>query len=293
MRFGIVTIVLAAAAVGSAQSAEWNVFPDGSGDASTIKEAVELASDGDEILVHPGMHETATVDLLGKALYIHSVGGPDVTLVSLPSEAHAPVLLFQSGETSNTLVEGMTLVGLPNTPPPDGGGAVVVQDSSPLIRDCTFRDFFAVLGGAVLCIGSGAAPEFEHCTFFDNWCVSGGALIVREGAAVRLVDCSLLANAAQYRGGAVAVGEGGTLEMVGCFAASNFMTMTPGSDAAFLFCASGSEAQLTGCTITTSALFEEWGSCILAEGASPGREVLYRVQRWRGGARWYRDNGCL
>jgi parallel beta-helix repeat protein len=59
----------------------WNVAQDGSGDFSTIGEAVDAATDGDAILVHPGIYDESIV--LGKDISITGQGDRSEVVVEV------------------------------------------------------------------------------------------------------------------------------------------------------------------------------------------------------------------
>ena len=62
----------------------WTVDDDGKADFDNIQAAVDASSDGDEIVVMPGTY-TGTgdevVNMLGKAVWLHSIDGPETTFI--------------------------------------------------------------------------------------------------------------------------------------------------------------------------------------------------------------------
>ncbi|MDG2477580.1 MAG: hypothetical protein P8M32_06750, partial [Phycisphaerales bacterium] len=75
-------------------------------DYSTIQEAIDAASNGDEILVAPGTY-TGTGDWviapLGKAITIRATGTPEETI--LDGEGSRVVVHCQNGEHTDTVIE--------------------------------------------------------------------------------------------------------------------------------------------------------------------------------------------
>ena len=103
----------------------------------TIQAAIEIAADGDTILVAPGTYVAEgkaeeVVNLLGKSIRLESTDGPQATIID--GENRSRGLLCNSGEGLETVVVGFTFT---NCRKADGAGANF-SDASPLIRNCTF-----------------------------------------------------------------------------------------------------------------------------------------------------------
>ncbi len=118
-----------------------------------------------------------------------------------------------------------------NSAPNGGGGAVDCSyGSSPLFRNCDFRNNRASWGGALSCrsdsspivtdshftnntatgdLGFGGAvfsdfqatPVFTYSTFSGNSALYGGALASFQDAETNLENCTIIGNSAQYSGG--------------------------------------------------------------------------------------------
>ena len=99
---------LAAAVVSGQQT--WTVDDDGSADFSSINDAIAAASDGDTVLVYPGVYTGpggAVVDTQGKDLLLASVDGAPVTIID-GQDARRCIACVQ-GETRATVIRGFTL----------------------------------------------------------------------------------------------------------------------------------------------------------------------------------------
>ena len=65
----------------------WTVDDDGNADFDTIQAAIDIASEGDEIQVFPGIYYAASVDddsvvnLYGKAISLLAIEGSDSTII--------------------------------------------------------------------------------------------------------------------------------------------------------------------------------------------------------------------
>lgn len=121
-------VVVATALCGAVRASTVVVRQDGSGDATTIQGGIALASAGDTVLVHPGTYSEAV--LLNKAIVVHSVSGPAVTIVDAIGQA-ASAVTITGPANSSTVFEGFGVTRGNETF--DAGGIAVVF-SSPVVR---------------------------------------------------------------------------------------------------------------------------------------------------------------
>ena len=167
----------------------WTVDDDGKADFDNIQAAINAASDGDEIIVYPGTYTSAAgevVDMLGKEIWLHSSEGAGVTIID--GEDARRGVLCNSGETSNTIIEGFTITNGHNS---DNGGGMFNYDSSPILTDCSFMNNTAPYGGGMY--NNGSSPALTNCTLCSNtpnqisgdWTDNGGNTIADECP----VDC--------------------------------------------------------------------------------------------------------
>ncbi len=134
--------VFAVAVFSSARAVIINVGP---GD--SIQDAINAAMDGDEIVVAPGTY-FETIDFLGKPITLRSSDGPEVTTIDATGLEEVSVVTCESGEGSNTVLEGFTITGGTGTcfeTAPGrflvlGGGMFNTNSSSPTVTNCTFCD---------------------------------------------------------------------------------------------------------------------------------------------------------
>ncbi len=167
----------------------------------TIQAAINVASDGDQIFIFPGVY-TESIDLGGKELHLFAPGGPDVTIIDGNGADHT--VLCNSGETSNTVFEGLTITG------GDAnlyyGGGVLIAVSSPTFIDCVFDDNQADWGGGAVSITLGS-PSFTNCQFLNNATNSGGGAVKISLGSPTFTDCLFQTNDAS-NGGAIRVDSG-------------------------------------------------------------------------------------
>ena len=127
----------------------WTVDDDGKADFDNIQAAVDAASDGDEIVVMPGTYTSTAdevVDMLGKAVWLHSSEGQGVTIID--GEGARRGILCENGETSNTIIEGITITNCYSSL--NGGGVYTHASSSLTLTNCVFSNVQSVSVGLLL-----------------------------------------------------------------------------------------------------------------------------------------------
>ena len=90
-------------------------------DCETIMQAIEIAKDGDTVLVGVGVWREH-IDLLGKSVILRSLMGAEETVIN--GGGIGPVIRCVNGESSSTLIEGFTITGGKNTL--HGGGVLAL-----------------------------------------------------------------------------------------------------------------------------------------------------------------------
>ena len=146
----ITTVILVAAAMvllGVSQSASAQSVFYVPGDFSTIQEAIEVTSDGDMILVSPGVY-VENISFLGKALHLKSTDGPEVTVID--GDRLSTVVTFNQGEGRESILEGFTIR---NGEVNFYGGGIRVFQASPKILFNVIEENFA-------CDGVGISSRF-------------------------------------------------------------------------------------------------------------------------------------
>jgi hypothetical protein len=119
-------------------AATWDVYVDGSGDGATIQAAIDLASPGDEILVHPGTYLERPV--AHKGLSLIAVGGPDVTTIQGPG--FEDVLVIYIEESDPFVLRGFRIVGSGSDENFGWPYRAVNQSSASLtLEDCDLESF--------------------------------------------------------------------------------------------------------------------------------------------------------
>jgi parallel beta-helix repeat protein len=182
---GLLSLILAGAisagvAADTAEgSATHAVAVDGSGDFTTIGEAIAAAAEGDTVLVAPGEYAEAIV--IDKDLTLKGAGPRERILLTFPDDA--PPEAGASDVPGGPFVvvvqdADATLTGL-TVSAPDGGGSVLMDGGSSLLHGNT-------LGALVRVSGAGEA-EVSFNTFLDfaDALIADGASGLVEGNDLR------------------------------------------------------------------------------------------------------------
>ena len=104
-------------------------------DVADLLLAIDLAVEGDEIIVSPG-DWSVPINFNGKNIILRSSEGPEVT--RLIGTGSGSVVRFVSGEISEAVLEGFTIESGGGTVTPSGllGGGILILNSTPTIRNC-------------------------------------------------------------------------------------------------------------------------------------------------------------
>jgi hypothetical protein len=155
----------------------------------TIQAAIDSATVGDTVLVAPGTYSgpgNQDLDFNGKDVVLLSEETAVATTIACSGTSRA--MLFASGETSASVVDGFTFTG---------GGALVAGSllnisSAPVFKNCVVTGSSVVANGSVIEITGG--PTFLSCAITHNMFVSSSDIaIVRVSALSNAVfqDCRI------------------------------------------------------------------------------------------------------
>lgn len=183
----------------------------GTGDFTSIGEAVAAAVDGDTLLVLPGTYsgpDNRDMSFGGRGIRLVSQAGSDSTMIDL-EEAGRAFILHGRGR-AESVISGFTITRGASF----RGGAMSIIGTSPAISDVVFLLCNADDEGGALFV-SGGSPTLSGVTFESNTAFySGGAMFCQSGAAPTLQDVTFVRNEAGSGGGLSAVFSDLTLEDV-------------------------------------------------------------------------------
>jgi predicted outer membrane repeat protein len=238
----------------SATATTWYIKADGTGDAATIQGGVDLAQEGDTVLVGPGWYGYSTqgatehgmITIPGRrpGLSIVSEAGAAATILDGESQVR---ILFLQGWTDLT-VDGFTFTrGRATSDNYYWGGAWVSHLSSPIVKncvfvnswaeqgaafwhggvgtvrifDCAFRNNTADRGGAVVLVNSPNNSVVSGCTFENNTATNDGGALLAYNFLVSINDCLFVGNTAATNGGAVEINNSYPTLITGCTFSGN------------------------------------------------------------------------
>ncbi len=198
-------------------------------DIPSLQLAISLAESGvHEIVVGPGTW-TGPLNTFGKAIVIRSSQGPQAT--TLDGQNTSRVISIRSGETSQTVIDGFTI----SNGTAYNGAGILIENASPTIRNCIFRNNVAGYAGGGMRITNGN-PLIIDCVFEMNTATWGGAVSAWSGTPVferssfsentardtgrggaisswtsntSFIDCEFQKNSSAFSGGAIFNVDGG------------------------------------------------------------------------------------
>jgi predicted outer membrane repeat protein len=240
---------------------------------TTIQDAIDASSDGDVVLVLPGLYNEL-VNFSGKEITV-SGSGSSVTTID-GSGLAGSVVTFDHGEGPGSVLEGFRIgngTGTFITDPifgsvPCGGGIFVIA-SSPIIRDCTLTSN-TCWGGAGM-MNLNASPQVVGCQFTLNLSEGhGGGAYNLDHSDPEFLDCTFDHNSASWGGGMTSTVDCAP-KVTGCVFSEN----TVGNVGGGMFSRSRSSPVVIGCTFignmqTGNPLGSGGGMCTYGSGNGGG-----------------------
>ena len=154
-----------------------------------IQAGILAAGSGDTVIVEDGVYTgigNTNLDFEGDNIVLMSENGPQNCKIDLQWSAHA--FYFHSLETSDAVVDGIYIMNGYY----DMGGGILIENSSPTIKNCIIADCQASgSGGGFYIIGG--APQIFNCTIHNNYASMGGGMSVNNSDAV-INSCIIAAN---------------------------------------------------------------------------------------------------
>ena len=224
-----------------AQCRTWYVKADSTGDAPTIRAAIDSAEAGDEVLVGPGMYTWSnqvgaepdwTMISIDKDIWLHSEDGPSTTI--LDAEGHFNcVSIYLEGVDIQPTIEGFTITGGAADVPWMGAG-IVCSESSPTIRGNVVTGNWTFQWGGGLWFHS-SNPVLIDNLISDNIAVGRGGGVYCQESEVSMFGNTFYHNVTNSGGGAVHLNE-----TTGVIENNTLIANTATSGAAFYITASSS-----------------------------------------------------
>ena len=279
---GITTAALAAALTlsgcsssnpaGPSPAQSYLVDLTGAGDFLTIQEGLNAASDGDTVLIAPGVYTgpgNRNLTFGGVSTVVRGLASRDETVIDCEGAGRG----FYIGGDATPVIENLMVTNGDTI----RGGGMYLEGTSPTLRNVRFVDNASIDGGGGLYSRNGS-PTLEDVLFDDNTAAVQGGGMLCVGSSASLTDVVFFRNAAQGSGGGMAC-----MFSSPSVAGTVFRRNSAGLGGA-LYCG-GSDPSITSCTLVEnegslgSSVYCRDGSApairhtIIAYG-SPG-EALY------------------
>ena len=230
-------------------------------DVADLLQAIELAVEGDEIIVSPG-DWSVPINFNGKNITLRSSEGPEVTrLIGMGSES---VVRFDSGEISDAVLEGFTIESGGGTVTPSGllGGGILILNSTPTIRNCIIENNTAASGAGIHIEGpTFGSVQLESLVLRNNSSAdSGGGLCLKNSAEATVVNCHFENNVAEVVAGAILCEES-TLSVFDSTMTGNSSNLAVGGVWIYL----DSEAEMVNCTLENNSSLISGGGVVISD----------------------------
>ena len=259
----------------------------------TIQAAIDAASNGNTIIISPGMYKgpgNRDIRFKDKKITVRGTDPNDPNIVSATIidcngtelEPHRGFYFGSIGEAESVLsgltikngyaysyggaicCDGLTSPTITNciitSNFADGfGGGIFSEGGSVTVNGCTITDNTCNWRGGGICALYGY-PTMTNCTISDNSVIYGGGGIFSEYACLQISNCTITGNSAEYGGGAGIYSESGSpLLLTGCSITAN--SAEEGCGGGISWCGN---AQISNCTVTENSA--RWGAGIFCGG---------------------------
>ena len=170
-------------------------------DQATIQGAINIANNGDTVLVAPGTY-SENINFNSKAITVTSSGGAAVTTID--GGAIAPVVTFTSGEGFGSVLNGFTIQnGRATFNSGYDGGGIYIASASPTITNNTIQNNAGCNGGGMVVNFSSALVQGNTIQNNNDSVCSGGdgaGIYVGGAGSAQIVGNVIQNNAATHSG---------------------------------------------------------------------------------------------
>ncbi len=166
-------------------------------DEVTIQAAVEIAENGDTVLVEDGTYTgtgNRAVSFGGKEILLISDNGPGACIIDCEGESTG--FICDSNENENTEIIGFTII---NAAAQFNGGAINCFESSPTISNCIIHNNSAVYSGGGAYFHK-SSSVMTNCQITNNFAMDGGGIYCSE-CSPTIQSCTIADNSANSGNG--------------------------------------------------------------------------------------------
>jgi len=176
---------------------------------STIQGAINVAVEGDTVIVHPGNY-IENINLLGKRITLGSLffttndsSYISQTIINGSSQSNNSLVTFTGLEDSTTVLTGFKLINGAGYNG-EGGGIRCASGSSPILMNLIITQNSSYTGGGIYC-ENGSEPVFINCKIVNNIAFNGGGASCASNSNPKFINCLFYNNTALANGGAIEV----------------------------------------------------------------------------------------
>jgi parallel beta-helix repeat protein len=152
---------------------KWLVAADGSGDTTTIGEAIRRAGDDATILIAGGTYPETVV--LKRPLHLAAAGGDELPVIA-PKDG--PCLVARG---DGATITGLSFRGAPEGVPPPGLGCVIISSGTVRLEDSRVSS----ASGSAIVVRDGARPLIRRVAVSET---PAPSVVVRSGAEPTILD---------------------------------------------------------------------------------------------------------
>lgn len=240
---------------------------------TTSRQGVDLAVDGDTVLVAPGEYVILEpITFRGKAITVKSELGRDETTIRMGTPAdpnRGSVVIFENNETAASVLDGFTIAGgagsWVSAVSAYAGGGIYFDASAATLRNCAIVQNKAdVGGGGGVSACFGASPMLTNCIVTGNSATWGGGAHCWGKSSLALNNCIIRVNSATEYGGGIFASDNSSMTMTNCTIAENSVENGGGG----VFCGENSSIYMTECIIATNSTTKDTGGGVLCWDSS-------------------------
>ena len=168
-------------------------------DYATIQGAIDVAVDGDLVLVAPGTY-IENIDFLGKAITVRSESVAEITFID--GNQAGSVVTITNVETEEAVLDGFTIQNGSGNFIDDStwGGGIFIETSSPTITNCMILENSATEGGGIFILNY-SNPTISSCTIAGNSAQDEGGAVKSQDSDPMITNCTIVDNFAGAGGG--------------------------------------------------------------------------------------------